>query len=57
MSGNVVVVQDDEKVNLLGIKDIAEVGIVSMDVTIVNRVFHPTETRARERPIRSEVLL
>lgn len=53
----IMVAEDDERVNPLGIKGIGEVGIVGMNAAVANAVFHATGTRIRELPIRAEKLL
>jgi xanthine dehydrogenase YagR molybdenum-binding subunit len=53
----VVVTEEDNKVNPLGIKGIGEIGIVGMNAAVANAVFHATGKRVRDLPIRSEVLL
>ncbi len=53
----VVVAEDDDKVNPLGIKGIGEIGIVGMNAAVANAVFHATGKRVRDLPIRSEALL
>jgi xanthine dehydrogenase YagR molybdenum-binding subunit len=53
----VVVPEDDDRVNPLGIKGIGEVGIVGMNAAVANAVFHATGKRIRDLPIRAEKLL
>jgi xanthine dehydrogenase YagR molybdenum-binding subunit len=49
--------EQDDQVNPLGIKGIGEIGIVGMNAAIANAVFHATGRRVRELPIRIEDLL
>jgi xanthine dehydrogenase YagR molybdenum-binding subunit len=53
----IMVPEQDDRVNPLGIKGIGEIGIVGMNAAIANAVFHATGRRVRELPIRSEKLL
>jgi xanthine dehydrogenase YagR molybdenum-binding subunit len=53
----VIVPEEDDKVNPLGVKGIGEVGIVGMNAAVANAVFHATGKRIRELPIRPETLL
>ncbi len=53
----IVVQEDDDKTNPLGIKGIGEVGIVGMNAAVANAVFHATGKRIRDLPIRLEQLL
>jgi xanthine dehydrogenase YagR molybdenum-binding subunit len=53
----VVVAEDDDRVNPLGIKGIGEIGIVGMNAAVANAVFHATGKRIRDLPIRAEMLL
>jgi xanthine dehydrogenase YagR molybdenum-binding subunit len=53
----IMVAEDDERVNPLGIKGIGEIGIVGMNAAVANAVFHATGRRIRELPIRAEKLL
>jgi xanthine dehydrogenase YagR molybdenum-binding subunit len=53
----VVVAEEDDKVNPLGIKGIGEIGIVGMNAAVANAVFHATGRRVRDLPIHPEVLL
>ena len=53
----IMVPEDDERVNPLGIKGIGEIGIVGMNAAVANAVYHATGRRVRELPIRAETLL
>ena len=53
----IVVPEEDDKTNPLGIKGIGEVGIVGMNAAVANAVFHATGKRIRDLPIRIEQLL
>ena len=53
----VIVPEDDDRVNPLGIKGIGEIGIVGMNAAVANAVFHATGKRIRDLPIRAEMLL
>ncbi len=53
----VLVDEEDPHVNPLGIKGIGEIGIVGMNAAVANAVFHATEKRVRDLPIRPEKLL
>ncbi len=53
----IMVPEDDDRVNPLGIKGIGEIGIVGMNAAVSNAVFHATGKRVRDLPIRSESLL
>jgi xanthine dehydrogenase YagR molybdenum-binding subunit len=52
-----MVPEQDNRVNPLGIKGIGEIGIVGMNAAVANAVFHATGKRIRELPIRVEKLL
>jgi xanthine dehydrogenase YagR molybdenum-binding subunit len=52
-----IVPEQDDRVNPLGIKGIGEIGIVGMNAAVANAVFHATGKRIRELPIRVENLL
>jgi xanthine dehydrogenase YagR molybdenum-binding subunit len=53
----IMVPEQDDRVNPLGIKGIGEIGIVGMNAAVANAVFHATGKRVRELPIRAEKLL
>jgi xanthine dehydrogenase YagR molybdenum-binding subunit len=53
----IMVAENDERVNPLGIKGIGEIGIVGMNAAVANAVFHATGKRIRDLPIRIEDLL
>jgi xanthine dehydrogenase YagR molybdenum-binding subunit len=53
----IIVPEQDERVNPLGIKGIGEIGIVGMNAAVANAVFHATGKRVRDLPIRPETLL
>jgi xanthine dehydrogenase YagR molybdenum-binding subunit len=49
--------EQDDRVNALGIKGIGEIGIVGMNAAVANAVFNATGVRVRDLPIRAEKLL
>jgi len=53
----IMVPEEDERVNSLGIKGIGEIGIVGMNAAVANAVFHATGRRIRDLPIRVESLI
>jgi xanthine dehydrogenase YagR molybdenum-binding subunit len=53
----ILVPEEDDRVNPLGIKGIGEIGIVGMNAAVANAVFHATGKRIRDLPIRAEKLL
>jgi xanthine dehydrogenase YagR molybdenum-binding subunit len=53
----IMVPEQDERVNPLGIKGIGEIGIVGMNAAVANAVFNATGKRIRSLPIRAENLL
>jgi xanthine dehydrogenase YagR molybdenum-binding subunit len=53
----IMVPEQDERVNPLGVKGIGEIGIVGMNAAVANAVFHATGKRIRDLPIRAESLL
>jgi xanthine dehydrogenase YagR molybdenum-binding subunit len=53
----IMVAENDERVNPLGIKGIGEIGIVGMNAAVANAVFHATGKRIRDLPIHAEKLL
>ncbi len=53
----IMVPETDERVNLLGVKGIGEIGIVGVNAAVANAVFNATGRRVRDLPIRAEQLL
>ena len=53
----IIVPETDEEVNPLGMKGVGELGVVGMNATVANAVYHATARRVRELPIRIERLL
>jgi xanthine dehydrogenase YagR molybdenum-binding subunit len=53
----IMVPEQDDRVNPLGVKGIGEIGIVGMNAAVANAVFHATGKRIRDLPIRAESLL
>ena len=53
----IIVPEEDDMANPLGVKGIGEVGIVGMNAAVANAVFHATGKRVRDLPIRIEKLL
>ena len=53
----IIVPEEDELVNPLGIKGIGELGNVGMNAAVANAVYNATGVRVRELPIRLEQLL
>jgi xanthine dehydrogenase YagR molybdenum-binding subunit len=53
----IMVEEQDERVNPLGIKGIGEIGIVGMNAAVANAVFNATGKRIRDLPIRADKLL
>jgi xanthine dehydrogenase YagR molybdenum-binding subunit len=53
----VMVPEEDDRVNPLGVKGIGEIGIVGMNAAVANAVFHATGKRIRDLPLRAETLL
>jgi xanthine dehydrogenase YagR molybdenum-binding subunit len=49
--------EEDDRVNALGIKGIGEIGIVGMNAAVANAVFNATGTRVRDLPIRLDKLI
>jgi xanthine dehydrogenase YagR molybdenum-binding subunit len=49
--------EEDDRVNALGIKGIGEIGIVGMNAAVANAVFNATGTRIRDLPIRLDKLI
>ena len=53
----IIVPEQDNKVNDLGIKGLGELGNVGLNAAVANAVFNATGVRVRELPIRLEKLL
>ena len=53
----IMVPEEDDRVNPLGVKGIGEIGIVGMNAAVANAVFHATGKRIRDLPIRIEKFL
>jgi xanthine dehydrogenase YagR molybdenum-binding subunit len=53
----VMLPEQDEQVDELGIKGLGELGNVGTNAAVANAVFHATGVRVRELPIRLETLL
>ena len=53
----IMVPEKDDRVNLLGVKGIGEIGIVGMNAAVANAVFNATGKRVRSLPLRAEMLL
>jgi xanthine dehydrogenase YagR molybdenum-binding subunit len=53
----IMIPEEDNVVNPLGIKGIGELGNVGMNAAVTNAVYHATGLRVREIPIRLEMLL
>ena len=53
----IMVPEKDERVNLLGVKGVGEIGVVGMSAAVANALFNATGTRVRELPVRLEQLL
>jgi len=49
--------EDDDEVNLLGVKGVGETGVVGMAPAIANAIHHATGIRARRTPILVDALL
>jgi xanthine dehydrogenase YagR molybdenum-binding subunit len=52
-----IVPEDDQNVNPIGVKGIGEIGIVGAAAAIANAVYHATGKRVRDLPISPEKLL
>ncbi len=53
----IMVPEADDRVNLLGVKGIGEIGVVGMNAAVANAVFNATGKRVRSLPVRAEMLL
>ena len=53
----IILPEEDDQVNDLGIKGVGELGNVGMNAAVANAVFHATGVRVRNLPIRLEKLL
>ncbi len=53
----ILVPENDDIVNSLGMKGVGELGIVGMNAAIANAVYHATGRRIRELPIRIESMI
>ena len=53
----IIVPEEDDKANPLGVKGIGEIGIVGMNAAVANAVFHATGKRVRDLPIRIDALV
>ena len=53
----ILVPEQDDRVNPLGVKGIGEIGIVGMNAAVANAIYHATGTRLRDLPVRPEKLL
>ncbi len=53
----IIIPEQDDRVNPLGIKGIGEIGIVGMNAALANAVFHATGIRVRDLPLRLETLI
>lgn len=53
----VMLPEQDEQVNEIGIKGLGELGNVGTNAAVANAVFHATGVRVRELPVRLESLL
>ena len=53
----IMVPEQDERVNPLGVKGIGEIGIVGVNAAVANAVINATAKRVRDLPIRAEALL
>ncbi len=53
----ILVPEQDDQVNPMGIKGLGEIGIVGMNAAVANAVHHATGRRIRDLPIRIEDLI
>jgi xanthine dehydrogenase YagR molybdenum-binding subunit len=53
----ILIPEDDDAVNPLGIKGLGELGNVGTNAAVANAVYHATGRRIRDLPIRLEKLL
>lgn len=53
----IMVPEEDDRINPLGIKGVGEVGIVGMNAAVANAVYHATGRRIRQLPVKIEKLL
>jgi xanthine dehydrogenase YagR molybdenum-binding subunit len=53
----ILVHEEDEEINPLGVKGVGEIGIVGVAAAIANAVYHATGTRVRDLPITLDKLL
>jgi xanthine dehydrogenase YagR molybdenum-binding subunit len=53
----ILVPEEDDKVNPVGIKGIGELGNVGTAAAIANAVYHATGTRVRDLPLRIDDLI
>ena len=53
----IMVPEEDNLVNPLGIKGVGELGTTGVNAAVANAVYHATGVRVRELPIRADRLL